>query len=68
MRSTGDVCTPGFRLSPRPGSLTVHLMKNHSLALEHGDHAKHRVFYGQEGEPLTVGLTVLTPSPDSASA
>lgn len=50
----GDSCTPEFRLSARPGSLTVHLSGNHSLAVEHADHAKHRVYYGKEGEPLEV--------------
>lgn len=50
----GDNCTPGFRLSTWPGSLTVHLMMNHSLAANHGDHAQHRVFYAREGEPFTV--------------
>lgn len=49
----GSVCTPEIRLSAQPGSLTVHLMKNHSLAAYHGDHAKHRVFYAREGEPFT---------------
>ncbi|NP_001347695.1 interferon gamma receptor 2 precursor [Takifugu rubripes] len=48
----GDPCTPEVRLSARPGSLTVHLPGNHSLALEHAAHAKHRVFYGKEGELL----------------
>ncbi len=24
------------------------------MALEYGDHAKHRVYYGKEGEPLQV--------------
>ncbi|XP_076602894.1 interferon gamma receptor 2 isoform X2 [Chaetodon auriga] len=48
----GDSCTPEFRLTAQPGSLTVHLSRNHSLAEEHADHAKHRVYYGREGEPL----------------
>ncbi|XP_041806172.1 interferon gamma receptor 2 [Chelmon rostratus] len=48
----GDSCTPEFSLTPQPGSLTVHLSRNHSLAQEYQDHAKHRVFYGKEGEPL----------------
>lgn len=51
---SGNSCTPDVRLSARPGSLTVHLMGNHSLALEHADHAKHRVFFGREGEVLKV--------------
>ncbi|XP_070832256.1 interferon gamma receptor 2 [Chaetodon trifascialis] len=48
----GDLCTPEFNLTARPGSLTVHLSKNHRLAEEHADNAKHRVFYGREGELL----------------
>lgn len=50
----GDACTPELSLTARPGSLTVDLSRNHSLALEHGDHAKHRVYYGKEGELLQV--------------
>ncbi|XP_034741092.1 interferon gamma receptor 2 isoform X2 [Etheostoma cragini] len=48
----GDSCTPDFSLTPRSGSLTVNLSSNHSLALEYAAHAKHRVYYGKEGEPL----------------
>ncbi|XP_033473231.1 interferon gamma receptor 2 [Epinephelus lanceolatus] len=48
----GDSCTPDFSLTAGPGSLTVHLSRNHSLALKHEDHAKYRVYYGKEGEPL----------------
>ncbi|XP_042350049.1 interferon gamma receptor 2 [Plectropomus leopardus] len=48
----GDSCTPDFSLTTGPGSLTVHLSTNNSLTLEHGDHAKHRVYHGKEGEPL----------------
>ncbi|XP_031725891.1 interferon gamma receptor 2 [Anarrhichthys ocellatus] len=49
----GDSCTPDFSLTAgaKPGSLTVLLRRNHSLAQEHGDHARHRVYYGKEGEP-----------------
>ncbi|KAM6955758.1 interferon gamma receptor 2 [Lycodopsis pacificus] len=49
----GDSCTPDFSLTAgaRPGSLTVLLSRNHNLAQEHGDHARHRVYYGKEGEP-----------------
>ncbi|XP_026151054.1 uncharacterized protein LOC113123328 [Mastacembelus armatus] len=50
----GDSCTPEFSVTARPGSLTVHLSRNHSMALEHGDHAKHRVYYGKEGESLQL--------------
>ncbi|KAA8578651.1 hypothetical protein FQN60_018689 [Etheostoma spectabile] len=50
----GDSCTPDFSLTPRPGSLTVNLSSNHSLALEYAAHAKHRVYYGKEGEPLLL--------------
>lgn len=48
----GGSCTPDFSLTAGPGSLTVHVSRNHSLALDHEDHAKHRVYYGKEGEPL----------------
>ncbi|KAF7656973.1 hypothetical protein LDENG_00033680 [Lucifuga dentata] len=48
----GDRCSPEVRLAARPGFLTVYLNRNHSLALQHGDHAKHRVYYGKEGQPL----------------
>ncbi|XP_068602122.1 uncharacterized protein [Brachionichthys hirsutus] len=48
----GGGCTPEVSLTARPGYLTVHLSRNHSLAREHADHAKHRVYYGREGEPL----------------
>ncbi|KAF1382204.1 hypothetical protein PFLUV_G00141210 [Perca fluviatilis] len=48
----GDSCTPYFSLMPGPGSLTVHLSRNHSLARDYAGHAKHRVYYGKEGEPL----------------
>ncbi|XP_054470845.1 interferon gamma receptor 2 [Anoplopoma fimbria] len=47
----GHSCTPEIRLIVGPGSLTVHLNRNHSLVREYGDHAKHRVYYGKEGEP-----------------
>ncbi|KAK2906413.1 interferon gamma receptor 2 [Channa argus] len=49
----GDTCTPEVSLTVRPGSLTVNLSRNHSLALEHGGHAQHRVYYAKEGELLT---------------
>ncbi|XP_059199542.1 interferon alpha/beta receptor 1-like [Centropristis striata] len=48
----GDSCTPDFSLTARPGTLTVNLSRNHSLALDHADHVGHRVYYGMEGEPL----------------
>lgn len=48
----GDSCSPEVSLTPWPGSLTVHLSRNHSMALEHGGHVKHRVYYGKEGESL----------------
>lgn len=50
----GDSCTPDFSLTAGPGSLTVHLSRNHGLPLEQADHARHRVYYGKEGEPLEV--------------
>nr|XP_046259878.1 uncharacterized protein LOC124066979 isoform X2 [Scatophagus argus] len=48
----GDSCIPQVSLTARPGYLTVHLSRNHPLAREYGDHARHRVHYGREGEPL----------------
>ncbi|KAM9346956.1 interferon gamma receptor 2 isoform 2-T2 [Symphorus nematophorus] len=48
----GDSCTPTLQLTAFPGSLTVHLSRNHDLAQEYADHAKHRVYYGKEGTPL----------------
>lgn len=48
----GDSCTPELSLTALPGSLTVHLNRNHSLAQEYADNAWHRVYYGKEGEPL----------------
>lgn len=48
----GDSCTPEFSLTARPGSLTVHLTNNHSLAREHANHAKHRIYYGKQREQL----------------
>ncbi|XP_018552104.1 interferon gamma receptor 2 isoform X1 [Lates calcarifer] len=48
----GDSCTPEVSLTARPGSLTVFLSRNHSMVLEHGDHVKHRVYYGKEGQSL----------------
>ncbi|XP_056145458.1 uncharacterized protein LOC130120763 isoform X2 [Lampris incognitus] len=48
----GDSCSPRFNLTSRPGFLTVHLSRNHSLALRHADHAKHKIYYGKEGQDL----------------
>ncbi|XP_035859718.1 interferon gamma receptor 2 isoform X1 [Sander lucioperca] len=53
----GDTCTPDLSLMPGPGSLTVYLTMNHSLAQEYGRHAKYRVYYGKEGEPLLANST-----------
>ncbi|XP_034550137.1 interferon gamma receptor 2 isoform X2 [Notolabrus celidotus] len=43
-------CTPQVSLSARPGSLTVNLSRNHSLAEDHVDNLQHRVYYNKEGE------------------
>lgn len=48
----GDTCTPDISLTALPGSLTVHLSRNHSLADEYADNARHRIYFGKEGEPL----------------
>ncbi|NP_001348087.1 interferon gamma receptor 2 precursor [Cynoglossus semilaevis] len=50
--SRRDTCSPDVMLAARPGSLTVYLSKNHTLALEHADHVEHRVYYGKEGKGL----------------
>uniref|UniRef100_A0AAZ1WYA8 Interferon/interleukin receptor domain-containing protein n=1 Tax=Oreochromis aureus TaxID=47969 RepID=A0AAZ1WYA8_OREAU len=46
----GDVCTPPFSILTRPGSLTVLLNDDHELAKEHDSNAKHRIYFGREGE------------------
>ncbi|KAM9709596.1 interferon gamma receptor 2 [Menidia menidia] len=48
----GAWCSPVFSLSPAPGSLTLTLSRNHSLVRRYGDHARYRVYFGEEGEPL----------------
>ncbi|KAM3607202.1 uncharacterized protein V6R79_003420 [Siganus canaliculatus] len=48
----GASCTPEFRLTVRPGSLTVHLNKKHNLTDDYADHAKYRVYYAKEGDSL----------------
>ncbi|XP_017297554.1 interferon gamma receptor 2 isoform X2 [Kryptolebias marmoratus] len=50
--SHGDLCSPQVHLKAGPGSLTVGLSNNHSLFQEYAAHAKHRVYYGEEGEQL----------------
>uniref|UniRef100_A0A3Q4I2X6 Fibronectin type-III domain-containing protein n=1 Tax=Neolamprologus brichardi TaxID=32507 RepID=A0A3Q4I2X6_NEOBR len=51
----GDVCTPPLSILTRPGSLTVFLNNDHELAKEHASNAKHRIYFGREGEsPLQV--------------
>lgn len=51
----GDVCTPPLSILTRPGSLTIHLSADHELAKEHADNAKHRIYFGKEGEsPLKM--------------
>ncbi|XP_019955328.1 interferon gamma receptor 2 isoform X1 [Paralichthys olivaceus] len=48
----GDSCSPEVSLTARPGSLTVNLSRNNSIALENGDNVEHKVYYGKDGEPL----------------
>ncbi|XP_028250130.1 interferon gamma receptor 2 [Parambassis ranga] len=48
----GDTCIPEPHLTTRPGSMTIHLSRNHSLAVDYADHAKHMVYFGREGQPL----------------
>ncbi|XP_072253912.1 interferon gamma receptor 2 [Leuresthes tenuis] len=52
--SHGDSCSPVFSLTPGPGSLTVHLSRNNSLSRMYGDFAKHRIYFGKEGESLQI--------------
>ncbi|XP_074551539.1 interferon gamma receptor 2 [Halichoeres trimaculatus] len=47
-----DFCTPEVSVSARPGSLTVHLSRNHKLVDDYEAHLKHRVYFGKEGETL----------------
>lgn len=54
----GDSCTPEVSLSARPGSLTVYVNISPSLVQDHGGHAKHRVYFGKEGESLEVRILV----------
>lgn len=46
----GDVCTPPLSILTRPGSLTVFLNNDHELAKEYARNAKHRIYFGREGE------------------
>ncbi|XP_041856726.1 uncharacterized protein LOC121649743 isoform X2 [Melanotaenia boesemani] len=46
-------CSPGFSLSPGPGSMTVRLTRNSSLIKKHADHVTHLIYFGEEGEQLT---------------
>lgn len=39
--------------------MTIHLSRNHSLAAEYADHAKHMIYFGREGQPLEVRLFLL---------
>ncbi|XP_036966525.1 interferon gamma receptor 2 [Acanthopagrus latus] len=47
-----DSCTPEVVLTAQPGVLMVHLSSDNNLTREHADNAKHRVYYGKEGERL----------------
>ncbi|XP_008277679.1 uncharacterized protein LOC103355603, partial [Stegastes partitus] len=53
----GDSCTPDFSLTARPGSLTVQLTMNHSLAPDYAGQIKHRIYYGK-GEQLEAYIDV----------
>ncbi|KAK5861590.1 hypothetical protein PBY51_022973 [Eleginops maclovinus] len=48
----GLLCTPGFNLTARSGSLIVPLTEENSLAQNYAHNSKYRVYYGKEGEPL----------------
>lgn len=48
----GSRCTPGMRLSSRPGSLTIHLSGDHDLAQEFAANVNHQIYLGKEGEEL----------------
>ncbi|KAM9802253.1 interferon gamma receptor 2 isoform X7 [Syngnathus typhle] len=47
----GTLCSPEVRLSARPGFFTIYLSRKNGIALE-GDHIKHRIYFGKEGEHL----------------
>ncbi|XP_068507732.1 interleukin-10 receptor subunit beta isoform X1 [Syngnathus scovelli] len=49
----GTPCSPEVRLSARPGFFTVYLSRKNGIALE-GDHIKHRIYFGKEGEHLEI--------------
>lgn len=51
---SADSCTPEVVLTAQPGVLMVHLSSDNNLTREHADNAKHRVYYGKEGERLKV--------------
>uniref|UniRef100_A0A3P8UDL6 Fibronectin type-III domain-containing protein n=1 Tax=Amphiprion percula TaxID=161767 RepID=A0A3P8UDL6_AMPPE len=48
----GDSCTPDFNLTAWPGSLAVHLTSDHHLTPEYAGNAKHRIYFGKQGEQL----------------
>ncbi|NP_001347725.1 interferon gamma receptor 2 precursor [Acanthochromis polyacanthus] len=48
----GDSCDPDFNLIARPGSLTVRLASDHSLTPDFAEFAKHRIYFGKQGEQL----------------
>lgn len=50
----GDSCTPDFNMTAWPGSLAVHLTGDHSLTSEHAGNAKHRIYFGKQGEQLQM--------------
>ncbi|XP_077583833.1 uncharacterized protein LOC144204018 [Stigmatopora nigra] len=47
----GNLCSPEVGLSVRPGSLTLHLSRKSGIT-EEGYFVKHRIYFGEEGEPL----------------
>ncbi|XP_047456123.1 interferon gamma receptor 2 [Mugil cephalus] len=60
-----DSCTPWFNLTTRPNSLTVHLSKDHRLAEKHAARAKHRVYFGKEGDTPEGHMTTSSCSFDN---
>ncbi|XP_061698128.1 uncharacterized protein LOC133512470 isoform X2 [Syngnathoides biaculeatus] len=60
----GHPCSPDVSLKARPGFLTVHLSRNSEVALE-GDHIKHRIYLGKNGELEAYGDAVSSTSIDN---
>lgn len=63
--SRRDVCAPRVRLSSRPGSLGVHLGRDHELAEAYQDHMEYKLCYHKPGQSVefcreSLGSDVVT--------